>query len=1672
MKKEIKRPKYAEGGPLTGDPEKPVYTPAEQKIVDQYTKLGYTVTKGSNGQLQYKKNPGAAPQVQQQQPSVMAQPQTSVTQPVKASAPPQGAIPLPTADKASRKQYMDTFKQKYGLEHFGDIPLRVNETPLFGSRSSKQAATEEANKLGLDPALFYSSSMVEGQSGLYRGSAGQNAQGQDLYRGYTGDKDYPVSGMWAFGLDSFQDYYPELVRKGYLPKDFDKQWKNYDQPGAPEGSTSPSGQESTMFKTTDAGIQAKAAMMRAFYDESDAYAKKRGYNLTPEQRDYFALAHFNSGAHGYEMMDSYNKAGLLKNNDFLNSGKIPNVNVNFMYKGKQMSPEASARLHQQIYGNISPRIAAARGLKQEGLFAYGGSVPKKPYANGGEVGPGKGKKPKGKVDEGFVMPTDDGKGYILPNGDSVYPNGKIGMAPPVPAQGKVDEGFLMPGQSVFGGPVGTVDEGFLMPGQTRFGGPVGTVDEGFAMPIIANQKLRGVRQYAEGGRVGPGDEPKYSDQENYYRSSAKLAHYKTILNDKLKAKNPQAFGDFFKGLQPIRQAGNQQGAADYIQNSQYNDYLSADEVKKNLGADYQDYLNTIQQVNAYDVAQGRQPLYGTKETGTDLNNLNYGRRFASLALTPTYSGYNKTRGTSYNRSYTYDPKTKTVSFTETGDQKLRPDYLSMAPTTFKKGGKMPKYADGGPVDPPFTATADLTGGNNWLNTNDGMTPINPDGTPAIPLQNQAGTPVNQGKVVPLSQYYDVVNGRNGQKQLQGTGTYVNAQGQTTTPDEQQMLADQVSSQNQIAAMNQEKQQNDIETVATSSMAAINAFFQKTNAAQQDRSNRRKSIQQSMMAQMNPYLEGTGSQAIMEYGGGLSRGDDYGSKSKPYPSVSSGDFAGPHRSYPIPTKADAEDALRLAHLHGRSDVIAKVHAKYPELKYGGAIMEYKDGGSIHINPANKGKFNATKKRTGKTTEELTHSSNPVTRKRAIFAQNAAKWHHGENGLSLDGQDQDMQIIDGGGAKMISSSDHSNPMMEFSGRTHDEGGIGLQYGGNLAEVEDKEVGWIDQEGSLNIFGKLKLPGTNQTFRKAAQDIAAQEKKVDGEKSKYLNTLTNSNPANPYQESALSTSKIMFKSLDKQSKAIAQKKEALASYQNLILGMVDQGQKMAYGGQLPTMPAMPKYALGGAFGPEDPNDVKSVQAYIDKASGGKSPLKAEDFIEVSKKYGVPLDLMLAQATQESNFGTKGRAVRTHNIFNVGNTDDGTANDMGQWKKGLENYAKLLSTEYSKNGKISTQDLLNNGFTRTKDHARYATDPRYTERLSNILDEINPSNTYSYVNSYTAQTPESTNTGATDNTPGKITTTDIMANYKPINNPVGGNQEQVVQTKYGAAKRDATPFSDKAVITSGGRERGYQSPLDAEQIAPELISLATNQRQAVPGFSYEPDLQQSFDISYQLGRNENESTFKQTANIAEQTGNMDVLAQLAAQKYKADQQYNMQEIQGNAQQRLGTYAQNIATLNDAKVKNLALASDQQTKQTQADYNTRLQDMAALKSISAKVEQNKLENKTYNAYANLFQNYGFDNKGNVTFTPDKVARKFTAGEAQAFGMMAAQQGANSILNGDFSRQFTKVKNQDGSTTTTETLGTNKKIQEEYNALKKQGFDDAIIGNMLQARYPQTISGD
>ena len=244
------------------------------------------------------------------------------------------------------------------------------------------------------------------------------------------------------------------------------------------------------------------------------------------------------------------------------------------------------------------------------------------------------------------------------------------------------------------------------------------------------------------------------------------------------------------------------------------------------------------------------------------------------------------------------------------------------------------------------------------------------------------------------------------------------------------------------------------------------------------------------------------------GGGLSREKNYGSKKKPYPSVPSGDFAGPHRSYPIPTKADARDALRLAGLHGNKSVRRKVLAKYPSLKaFGGSLFDdvvgsnfnqsfaqgifqqepeqtvqaaniAKDGGGIHIKKKNRGKF--TEYCGGKVTEECIrrgkNSSNPTTRKRAIFAANARHWNAFGGWLNTQGGDftNGVTFIDEGG------SHEENPYQGIQIGVDPEGAPNLVEQGEV--VYDDYVFSNRMEIPDDIRREYKLRG--KTFAKAAK------------------------------------------------------------------------------------------------------------------------------------------------------------------------------------------------------------------------------------------------------------------------------------------------------------------------------------------------------------------------------------------------------------------------------------------------------------------------------------------------------------------------------------------------------------------------------------------------------------
>lgn len=139
-----------------------------------------------------------------------------------------------------------------------------------------------------------------------------------------------------------------------------------------------------------------------------------------------------------------------------------------------------------------------------------------------------------------------------------------------------------------------------------------------------------------------------------------------------------------------------------------------------------------------------------------------------------------------------------------------------------------------------------------------------------------------------------------------------------------------------------------------------------------------------------------------------------------------------------------------------------------------------GSGIHIKKENRGKFTETKKRTGKTTEELTHSKNPLTRKRAIFAQNSRKFKH-EDGGEVHKPNGHRSILDNGWFK-TKDLKKNHPLTYQQGGNFTTGALAdiiwefpnqVKYGnGNYNNVNNKLLSQLTLDSRGHYSDKVKL------------------------------------------------------------------------------------------------------------------------------------------------------------------------------------------------------------------------------------------------------------------------------------------------------------------------------------------------------------------------------------------------------------------------------------------------------------------------------------------------------------------------------------------------------------------------------------------------------------------------
>ena len=172
------------------------------------------------------------------------------------------------------------------------------------------------------------------------------------------------------------------------------------------------------------------------------------------------------------------------------------------------------------------------------------------------------------------------------------------------------------------------------------------------------------------------------------------------------------------------------------------------------------------------------------------------------------------------------------------------------------------------------------------------------------------------------------------------------------------------------------------------------------------------------------------------------------------------------------------------------------------------------------------------------------------------------------------------------------------------------------------------------------------------------------------------------------------------------------------------------------------------------------------------------------------------------------------------------------------------------------------------------------------------------------------------------------------------------------------------------------YARPTDADyrvDLNPEMTALSMNQLEPVQAQLYHPQLLTPYDVSYQDQLNEVTAQSREAERMTGQ--NPAAAAAIMAQANRNKSQILGEQFRQNQGQRMGVYNQNIASLNDAQLKNLGILDTQYGRQAEAKSKTKQQAIEVAKSMADKIDKNKLENRTLQTYENMY-NYRFGANG------------------------------------------------------------------------------------------------
>lgn len=545
---------------------------------------------------------------------------------------------------------------------------------------------------------------------------------------------------------------------------------------------------------------------------------------------------------------------------------------------------------------------------------------------------------------------------------------------------------------------------------------------------------------------------------------------------------------------------------------------------------------------------------------------------------------------------------------------------------------------------------------------------------------------------------------------------------------------------------------------------------------------------------------------------------------------------------------------------------------------------------------------------------------------------------QGGVMQAGQ-QGVDFHYGGGAKTISYNPYGGPTMQFQGPSHEEGGIGMSYGGKKVEVEGDETGFVNREGDFNVMGNMKVPGTNKKFKQVSKDIARKENSAMNKADKGSQLMANGDESDSYDYLVFNSGRAITIGSDMKLKKLATAKEQLAGVQKTILDTADrlgvEPNDLAAGKY--TKAKMGTYMRKAADGDSLDQSVEDPgKPSVAKRHNNPGNLKYAAWM---KKYGAVPGDESTDGGRFAKFPDVSSGLSAMNGLLKGSTYNNLSVEdaIKKWTGG-KSYSVPLGELKGKKIKDLDQagiDKLTGVITQGEDSGYYDPDSK-TVKYSGGKSAI----------ASTATVPD-------------IASGQNMIQFNPSGIPTPKG------TTYDQAQPDLTPLPDIDTSSTPIQSSTRFNKLNPDQLLGEAYGAASNHVEPVPMQEYHPQLYSPYQVSFQDRINDNQETFTELAKRADY--NPAALASLGAQKYSADNSVRAEEFRTNQGISQDIANKNVSILNDAQLKNLQMADTQMVRQATARSKTKAQTQAILNSVSSKILQNDLENKRIATYEPLF---------------------------------------------------------------------------------------------------------